>query len=121
MAGEVLTIGGVEMPTPAMEGVKVSREKIWSANTGRSSSGKMLGTVVAVKTKISVTFPPLTLSQARKVENAVANGYFSVKLTRNGDTVFNGTMYGGTPVYTVYSMAEGMPYAKGFSVDLIER
>lgn len=109
------------MPLPALEGVTVSREKIWSANTGRSSSGKMLGTIVAVKTTIKVRWPPLTLAEAKKIEKAVAEEYFAVKLTRNGDKIFEGTMYAGTPSYTVYSMAEGMPYARDMAVDLIER
>lgn len=121
MANEILTIGGRVMPTPAMEGVTVSREKIWSANTGRSSSGRMMGTIVAVKTTIKVKFPPLTLAQAKLIENAVADEYFSVVLTRNGEKVFDGTMYAGAPSYTIYSVAEGLPYARDLSVDLIER
>ncbi len=36
-----LYINGTKMPDPALEGVTVNREKIWSSNTGRTTSGKM--------------------------------------------------------------------------------
>ena len=49
-----LYINSKKMPTPALEGVVISREKIWSANTGRTAAGKMVGTVVAVKTTIKI-------------------------------------------------------------------
>ena len=62
-----LTINGVEMPNPAMEGVTISTEKIWSANTGRSASGKMVGTIIATKTTISIKWPALTPEQAAKI------------------------------------------------------
>ncbi len=48
-----------KMPT-RLEGVVISREKIWSANTGRTAAGKMVGTVVAVETTIKIKWPPLT-------------------------------------------------------------
>lgn len=121
MAKEILTINGVTMPTPAMEGVTVSREKVWSANTGRSASGRMVGTIVAIKTTIKVKWPPLTLEEAQKIERAVAKEFFPVVLTKGGDTVFDGTMYAGAPSYTVYSVASGLPYARDMCVDLIER
>lgn len=121
MANEVLTIGGVTMPTPALGGVTVGREPIWSANTGRSASGKMVGTIVAVKTTIKVKWPPLTLAEAEKIENAVKGDFFTVVLKKDSSTVFSGTMYAGAPTYTIYSVVSGLPYAEGMAVDLIER
>lgn len=44
-----LLIGGVEMPEPKQGGVTISKEKIWSKNTGRGSDGTMNGDVVARK------------------------------------------------------------------------
>ena len=35
-----LYINGTKMPDPALEGVTVNREKIWSSNTGRTTSGE---------------------------------------------------------------------------------
>lgn len=122
MANEIITVDGVSLPTPAKEGVTVSREKIWSANTGRTAKqGSMEGTVVGTKTTIKVKFPPLSLSKAKAIEKAVDPQWINVVLSKDGETVFSGQCYAGTPTYTVYSMANGMPYARDFSVDLIER
>lgn len=68
-----LYINGVRMPDPALEGVTVSREKIWSSNTGRTASGKMAGTVVAVKTTLKIKWPVLTPAQVATIEGAVSD------------------------------------------------
>lgn len=119
-----LYINGVKMPTPALEGVTISREKIWSANTGRTAAGKMVGTVVAVKTTIKIKWPPLTPAQVAVIEGEVSDKdhpYVPVKYTdATGQTVTK-TMYFGTPTYTVYSWANGRQYLKDVSVTGIEQ
>lgn len=112
------------MPTPALEGMTITSEKIWSANTGRSTSGKMLGTVVAVKTTISITWPPLTFAQAALIEAAVSDKdhpFVPVKYTDMTGTTVTKTMYFGTPSYTVYSWADGLQLVTGVTVDGIEQ
>lgn len=119
-----LYINGVKMPTPALEGVTISREKIWSANTGRTAAGKMVGTVVAIKTTLKIKWPPLTPAQVAVIEGVVSDGahpYVPVKYTdATGQTVTK-TMYFGTPTYTVYSWANGRQYLKDVSVTGIEQ
>ena len=119
-----LYINDVKMPDPALEGVTVSREKIWSSNTGRTTSGKMVGTVVAVKTTLKIKWPVLTPAQVATIEGAVSdpdNPFVPVKyIDATGETVTR-TMYFGTPSYTVYSWANGMQYIKYASVDGIEQ
>lgn len=118
-----LYINGTAMPTPALNGVTISREKIWSAATGRSSSGKMLGTIIAVKTTLKIKWPPLTMAQAAVIEAAVSSGteFFPVRFTDAGGTTRTLTMYAGTPTYTQYSWANGTQYVVDASVDLIEQ
>lgn len=119
-----LYINGVQMPTPALEGMTITSEKIWSANTGRSTSGKMLGTVVAVKTTISITWPPLTFAQAALIEAAVSDKdhpFVPVKYTDMAGNTVTKTMYFGTPSYTVYSHAANLQMIKDLTVDGIER
>lgn len=119
-----LYINGVKMPDPALEGVTVSREKIWSSNTGRTTSGKMVGTVVAVKTTLKIKWPVLTPAQVAVIENAVSdagNPFVPVKYTDATGATVTKTMYFGTPSYTVYSWADGMQYIKNASVDGIEQ
>ena len=119
-----LYINGKKMPTPALEGVVISREKIWSANTGRTAAGKLVGTVVAVKTTIKIKWPPLTPAQVAVIESAVSDGdnpFVPVKFTDATGETKTKTMYFGTPTYTVYSWADGRQYLRDVSVTGIEQ
>ena len=119
-----LYINGTKMPDPALEGVTVNREKIWSSNTGRTTSGKMVGTVVAVKTTLKIKWPILTPAQVATIEGAVSdpdNPFVPVKYTDATGSTVTKTMYFGTPSYTVYSCANGRQYIKGACVDGIEQ
>lgn len=110
--------------TRALEGVTVNREKIWSSNTGRTTSGKMVGTVVAVKTTLKIKWPILTPAQVATIEGAVSdpdNPFVPVKYTDATGSTVTKTMYFGTPSYTVYSWANGRQYIKGACVDGIEQ
>ena len=119
-----LYINSKKMPTLALEGVVISREKIWSANTGRTAAGKMVGTVVAVKTTIKIKWPPLTPDQVAVIESAVSDGdnpFVPVKFTDATGVTVTKTMYFGTPTYTVYSWANGRQYLRDVSVTGIEQ
>lgn len=111
------------MPTPKVNGVTIANEPIWSAATGRTSSGKMVGTIIAHKTTLKITWPPLTLAQAKTISDAVGTSteFFSVKFTDEGGTTKTLTMYAGTPTFTQYSWAAGMQYVMDVSVTLIEQ
>lgn len=119
-----LKINGVTMPTPAAEGVTITNNKVWSADTGRVASGKMTGTLVAIKAKITIKWPPLTMSEVSTIEAAVGNAsspWNTVQYTdMTGNTVTK-TMYFGDPSYTQYSWINGMQYITDVSVDGIER
>lgn len=118
-----LTINGIQVPTPALNGVTISREKIWSADTGRTASGKMVGTLVAQKTTIKLKWPPLTTAQAALIQQAVSgsSAFFPVVFTDAGGTTRTLTMYAGTPTFTQYSWVNGIQYVVDAAVDLIEQ
>lgn len=119
-----LYINGQKMPTPALEGLIISKEKVWSANTGRTAAGKMVGTVVAIKTTVKIKWPPLTPAQVAVIEAAVSDGsdpFVPVKFTDATGTTVTKTMYFGTPTYTVYSWANGRQYLRDVSVTAIEQ
>ena len=44
-----LIIGDVTMPTLKLSGLTVTKEKIWSKNTGRAANGEMIGDIIATK------------------------------------------------------------------------
>ena len=118
-----LVVNGVTLPTPAHNGVTIAREKIWSSDTGRTASGKMVGNIVAQKTTIKLTWPPLTLAQTALIEQAVSSNteFFTVKFNDASGTRQTMTMYAGTPTYTQFSWANGIQYVTDVAVDLIER
>ena len=119
-----LTIGGKKMPDPAIEGVTISTEKVWSANTGRTSSGKMVGSIIATKTTIKLKWPVLTYQQALTIEEAVSDQskpFVTLAYTDMGGRRVEKTVYFGTPNYTLYSWAEGLQLVKDVSVEGIER
>lgn len=116
-----LRIGDVAMPVPKAEGVTISREKIWSSNTDRTASGKMVGDLVAIKYKIKIEWPPLTMEQAKLIDDAVSPAFFPVRFTDQGGTTQTITCYAGTPSYRQYSWAEGVQYVTGVAVDLVEQ
>lgn len=119
-----LIINGKVMPTPAHQGVTISTNKIWSSNTGRTSSGKMVGTIVATKSKLEIKWPPLTEEQVAGIEAAVSdinNPFVPVEYTdMTGETVTK-TMYFGDVKYTQYSWSHGMRYVTDVSVSAIEQ
>ena len=52
--------GGVEMPAPRLNGGLVETyENVWSADTGRNSAGRMMGTLVATKAKLKFSWTEL--------------------------------------------------------------
>lgn len=122
-----LYINGTKMPDPALEGLTVSQEKIWSSNTGRAASGKMVGNLVAIKTTLKIRWPPLTPAQLSTILNAVSNAsrpFVQVRFTNPANptgALLEKTMYFGTPTYSVYSFATGVQKITSMTVDAIEQ
>ena len=44
-----IEIDGVPMPGLKLNGLTVTKEKIWSQNTGRAANGEMVGDLIAIK------------------------------------------------------------------------
>lgn len=64
-----LTIDGVKMPQPKPGGMKISPEKVWSKNTGRTAAVTMVGTILDIKTTVALSWPPLTVEQVRLMKD----------------------------------------------------
>lgn len=112
------------MPEPALKGISFSNEKIWSASTGRSTSGRMNGSIVARKKTRSLQFPPLTLAELNKLNNVIDSKteWHTIRYTdAAGNTIFNFECYFGTPTYNAYSAAKNYRYFTDYKVDAIER
>lgn len=119
-----LIVDGVTLPTPALEGLTISTNKIWSANTGRlENSGEMAGTIVAIKRKLEIKWPELSMEKIRIIEDAVSNTepFHELKYTDMTGRTRTITVYFGDISYTIYSYSSGVQRVKGASISAIEK
>lgn len=117
-----LVIGGVTMPTLKKEGLTISKEKIWSSNTGRAANGDMIGDLIGIKYTLDCEWPPLSREQAAVVDAAVSPAFFNVTFTDPGsNSRVTKRMYAGTPTYQVYSYVNGVKTYNGVKVTLIQK
>lgn len=118
-----LIIDGVEMPSPVVDGIEVKDEKIWSSDTGRISTGKMVGTVIGIKHTIRITWPRLTAAQAKRIRSAVSSKKSFVVMAYtdiDGERVSK-TVYFDTPSFTIHRLWHGEPVITGCTVQGIEQ
>ena len=122
MAG-YLKLNKILMPAPKPEGIAFSSEKIWSKNTGRTSSSKMVGDIKAIKDTVSIEFPPLSMSDIKKLGGVVNNKalpFFECEIY-DGETLYKKTVYAGAPGYKLYSTVDGIRLYTGYKIDLVEQ
>ena len=68
------------MPGLKLNGLTVTKEKIWSKNTGRAANGEMVGDLIAIKYTLKCSWPPLTREQAVVIDKAVSPAFFNVQV-----------------------------------------
>lgn len=117
-----LIINDVTMPTLKLNGLTVSKEKIWSEHTGRAANGEMIGDIIAVKYTLKCSWPPLTREQVGTIDKAIKSAFFNVTFTDpSTNERVTKRFYAGTPTYPVYSYYKGVKTYQGVAVDLIEK
>lgn len=125
-----MIINGITVATPKHGGVVITDEPIWASNTGRSSTGKMIGDIVAWKTTISVTWPPLSFEDIEKIRNAVINAgpFFKIKYydfntdsSTKEPVLQEKTVYASNIPRTMYSLAEGYQRHTDVTITFVEQ
>ncbi|MBQ8503355.1 MAG: hypothetical protein IJ491_03655 [Clostridia bacterium] len=119
----MLKLNNIEMPSPKLEGVTFSKEKIWSKNTGRTVNAKMTGDIIGIKTTVRIEFPPLSPADVELVESVVSNAelpFFLFELN-DGHKNISKEVYAGSPSTKLYSIVDGINHYTGYAVELIER
>lgn len=94
-------IEGTNFPV-AYNGYTLSRNKIWSKNTGRNDYGEMVGTIVAIKDKIELQLPPITGEQAEYLDDVISdpsNPFPNAKVLFLGGKQKELTIYTGDVTY----------------------
>ena len=108
------------MPTPALSGQTLKKEKIWSNNTGRAADGEMMGDLIAIKYTLEITWPMLSRADVAKIDTAISSAFFNVTFTDPGsNSRITQRCYSNTPTYPVYSYADGVKTYKGVGATLI--
>lgn len=122
--GHVLKIDSTWVADPALGGITITDEPIWASNTGRSSTGKMIGDIVAWKTTIEVSWPPLTFDQAKTIRNALKNAGEFFTLTyydMDASETVTKTVYCSNIPRTMYSLAQRYRYHQGVKVKFVQQ
>lgn len=102
--------------------ISVSREKIWSKNTGRTTDGTMTGDIVAIKKKYVIEMPPMSGAEVALLDGLLSEPFFTAKLKNpQTNTIVEDTFYSNSPTYPVYSYANGLPEYVGVQFNLIEQ
>lgn len=119
---QALYVDDVQLRTPRLDGIKVTQNKIWSANTGRLElTAKMVGTIVAVKQKLEISWPEMTMAEVNTIEAIVSatNPWHTLKYVDMTGQTKELEVYFGDPSYTIRSPA--MDRVNNVSVSAIER
>ena len=119
-----LSIDGVTVKSPKVGGITRKEEKIWSKNTGRAASARMQGTIKAIKTTYSISWPPLTQAEKDLIESLVSNPnmpFHVLRLTQPDNTALELECYFGTPSFTEWTLLGGQWRCIDGKVDAIER
>lgn len=118
-----IVIDGITMPTLKKNGLTISKEKVWSENTGRAADGKVIGDLVAIKYKLQCEWPPLSRDDVAKIDRAISPAFFNVIFLDPGSNArITRRFYAGTPTYPVYNYVNGSGLTyNGVKVDLVEQ
>ena len=114
------------MPNPVENGVKLSKNKIWSNNTGRDTSGHMTGTIKAIITKLEIQWENLTQAEAGLIDSVVSDA--STPFTTVSYVDVNGKdetieAYFGDPIYSIrnYDVNKKQQTYDSVSVSTVQR
>ena len=117
-----LTINGYTPPAVTKSGYSLTKNKIWSSNTGRGATGKMLGDIIARKYTLRAQWAKLTQTQLTSLENAIgSDAFFSVTFVNEKGANTTKTFYGADPTYTVKKFVNGVAVYENVSIELIEQ
>lgn len=113
-----ITANGVVLPSPVEIGT--SEEIIWSANTGRSTTGLMIGDVVAEKRTLNIRWGVLRAAEYDVICANLRSGFHPFTLTVDGVSTTI-TSYRGAITATMLGTYGGVTYYNDVSVSVIQQ
>lgn len=115
----ILQAGGIDLPAPTS--ISANDELIWSSDTGRTLTGKMIGNVVAEKKNVSIKWSMLTEGEVAKIKKNLVRGSFPFRFRDNGETITINAYRGTISKEQLGDIGDGNFYYKSVSVDIIQR
>ena len=109
---------GVTLPSPVEIGT--GEEIIWSANTGRSTTGLMIGDVVAEKRTFQITWGVLTAAEYEVIRTNIRSGFQPFTITAGG-TSTTITAYRSTISGTLMGTYGGVTYYRDVTTSIIQQ
>lgn len=125
-----MKINEITVATPKHGGVVITDEPIWASNTGRSATGKMIGDIIAWKTTIAVTWPPLSFKDTETIRNAIMNAepffkiqYYDFNTDPNTKepVIQEKIVYASNIPRTMYSLAKGYRKQTDVTITFVEQ
>ena len=121
----IAVLDGVVLPVPAENGITVGYKKIWSKNTGRGSTGLMVGDIVAIKQTVDIKWTGIGTAEYDKIHNIVDNqqkAFVSLTLKRNsadpGDTI---VIYSGDTTYPINHIVDDETCYADITINFVEQ
>jgi hypothetical protein len=123
---KTLTINGWTPPNPKEGGFIISKEPIWSENTGRVASGLMVGDIIATKTTLEISWSKMTQADVNSLNNAIrsdSNPFFKVRYCNESGTIVTKSFYAAPNSYSRKRYTKGREdiIYSDVSIRLIER
>lgn len=120
MAQTIIQAGDVVLPAPVS--MSVGNELIWSTDTGRTLTGKMMGDVIAEKKTLSISWGILEEAEYNLIKNNLEKGFFPVSFRTGKETLATIESYRGTLTEEILGdVGDGYFYYKSTSVDIVQR
>lgn len=116
---------GVLLPSPST--VNIDNNKIWSDNTGRSVTAKMIGDIIAKKKKFAITWELVKESQLKIIEenlSTIEHPFvdFAIRDSETKEDSCNIKVYDGVLKAKMESwLYDGETVYTGVSVELVEQ
>lgn len=114
-----VSVKGKQLPSPEIDGTRLTHPKTWTASSGRAASGKMTGRVQYYKYKLELKWGCLTTNEFKTLKDIFEKEpqWFPVVVTDGlGTTQFTG--YAGD---LSYEKCINDQYYRGVTVEIVER
>lgn len=114
-----LKAGGVTLPAPV--NITATDQIIWSNNTGRTTSGKMVGSAIAKKKTFEVKWGVLTEAEAELILTQMPADFFPLTIQQNGNTTSLTVYRGPVQKELIGDAGDGVTYYRSMTVSIVEQ